>query len=102
GSPVAAFALPELTTAARTDPRSHCSLQTLTGAAAAALRVRSSAERTSSESHATRPTSVSPPPLRPQATPAALNPGASCAGPSSSTPSGELTHLDRKNGAAGA
>ena len=41
-SPVAAFAFPELTTAARIRARSHCSLHTLTGAAAAALRVRSS------------------------------------------------------------
>ena len=45
-SPVAAFAFPELTTAARIALASQSSRQTRTGAAAAALRVRSSAERT--------------------------------------------------------
>ena len=43
-SPVAAFALPALTAAARIAPKSRLSRQSRTGAAAAALRVRSRAD----------------------------------------------------------
>ncbi len=96
-SPVAALALPELTATARIPPASHPFRQTLMGAAAAAFAVRASAERTASWSQTSRPTSVSPPPLMPQATPDARNPGASWAGSSSSTPSGGWTQRLLKN-----
>ena len=96
-SPVAALALPELTTAARSRPRSQRSRQTRTGAAAAALRVSSSDEATSGSSQTRIPTSVPPEAFSPQATPAARNPGASAVGSSSSIPSGRSTQRERKN-----
>ena len=95
-SPVSALALPELTTAARTPPRSVTLRQTRIGAAAEALRVRTIAEATCSASQASRPTSVAPPPFSPQCAPPARKPGASRAGSSSSTPAGGSTHRERK------
>ncbi len=66
-SPVSALALPELITAARTWSWSTTSRQTRIGAAAEALRVRTIAESTRSASQTSRPTSVLPPSLSPQA-----------------------------------
>ena len=96
-SPVSALALPALTTAARTAPRSTRRRQTLTGAAAEALRVSSSDELTAGASQTSRPTSVLPPPLRPQCAAPARKPGASSAGSSCSTPAGGSTQRDLKN-----
>ena len=95
-SPVSALALPALTTAARIAARSTRSRQILTGAAAEALRVSRTEEATSSASQTRRPTSVWPPPLRPQWAAPARKPGASWAGSSCSTPAGGSTQRERK------
>ena len=58
-------------------PRRNRRRRRAPGAAAAAFRVTSSAERTSSESHTSRPTSGSPDGLIPRAHAAARKPGAS-------------------------
>ena len=86
-SPVAALALPALTAAARIAPRSQLSRQTRTGAAAAALRVSSSAESTA-RSADDQPASVLPLSFSPQATAPAAKPGRELGGVSSSTPPG--------------
>ena len=97
-SPVSALALPALTTAALTAPRSTRSRQTRTGAAAEALRVSSTEDETSGPSQTSRPTSVLPPPLRPQWAAPARKPGARGAGSRPSPPAGGSTQRDLKKG----
>ena len=90
--PVAAFALPALTTTARSASSRQRSWQSTTGAARTPERVKRAAETVSGSSETSRPRSRSPDGLIPARTPAARKPAAS---PSRSvTPAGGSTQRE--------
>ena len=96
GRPVAALALPELTTIARRWSSSQRSVQISTGAASTPERVKRAALAGSGASHTISPTSSPPLGLIPAATPAARNRPGSPSPSSSVTCSGTSTQRERK------
>ena len=74
GTPVAALALPELTTTARRPSQAACSMFSSTGAASVPERVKRAALVVRSEAQTSSPRSRRPLGLIPQATPPALKP----------------------------
>ena len=94
--PVAALALPALTTSARSARISERSCVTSTGAASTPERVNRAALVVSGASLTSRPTSVAPEGLMPAATPAARKPAGSPGDAASRTPSGTSSHRERK------